>query len=87
MKQQLVYWAGLLLCLPLLPFLFLQGRRTRARVRRLPEAPGSSGQTSAGSDPLLLVTVGESTVAGVGLSHHREGFTGWIARRRPTSSD
>ncbi len=80
MKQQIQYYLGLLICAPLAPLVFWQGKRVRACVPRLPEAPGSVGLTRDDPAPFQLVTLGESTVAGVGVPHHREGFSGWFAR-------
>ncbi len=80
MKQQFQYYLGFLICIPLAPLLYWQGRRVRARVPRLPEAPGPVGLTREDPEPFRLVTLGESTVAGVGVPHHREGFSGWLAR-------
>ncbi len=79
MRQQLLYFLRFALSLPLLPVLYVQGRRARKRVPKLPEAPGSEGVTGNGTDPLRLLTLGESTVAGVGMPDHRVGFAGRIA--------
>ena len=66
-----LYW---LLILPLLPWLILQGQRTRNTALRLPEADGERhGQTGQGQ-PFILVIVGESPVAGVGVAHHRDAL-------------
>lgn len=70
-----------LVALPLLPFLIAQGKRTRRITPRLPEAGGPCiGVTSAAGTPLWLLTVGESPVAGVGVSTHEEAITGQLAR-------
>lgn len=70
------------LTLPLLPILYVQGKRIRASVPSMPEARGPSGwytESSSSEEPLELITLGESTIAGVGVETHREGFTGTLA--------
>lgn len=70
-----------LIALPLLPFLIAQGNYTRRVTPRLPEAGGPcAGIAGAGGRPLSLLTVGESPVAGVGVSTHEEAITGQLAR-------
>lgn len=83
-----------LVALPILPFLIAQGRYTRRVTPRLPEADGPfegiAGVTHTGA-PLSLLTLGESPVAGVGVTTHEEGITGQLARalsarlRRPVA--
>ncbi|MFC5473207.1 SGNH/GDSL hydrolase family protein [Paraherbaspirillum soli] len=80
-------WLPELIALPLLPWLIVQGRRTRRITPRLPEAMGPTiGQaqvTQGGADepqrPLQLLTIGESPVAGVGVATHYEAITGQFA--------
>lgn len=67
---------------PLLPLLIAQGRRVRRLTPRLPEAAGPcTGEIAAvdGRRPLRLLTVGESPVAGVGVTTHAEAITGQLA--------
>ena len=66
-----LYW---LLLLPLLPWLILQGRRTRSTALRLPEAAGDRHGESGVGSPFTLIIIGESPVAGVGVPHHRDGL-------------
>jgi lysophospholipase L1-like esterase len=72
-----------LVALPLLPFLVAQGKRTRRITPRLPEAAGpcsgSAGNTHSGQ-PISLLAIGESPVAGVGVTTHEEGVTGQLAQ-------
>ncbi len=72
-----------LIALPMLPFLIAQGRHTRRVTPRLPEADGPvegvAGTTQSGQ-PLSLLTVGESPVAGVGVRTHEEAITGQLAQ-------
>lgn len=66
---------------PLLPLMAIQGKRIRASVPRLPPAKGTSGYIGAGkAQPLRLITLGESTIAGIGVETHAEGFSGTLAR-------
>lgn len=69
---------------PLAPWLLLQGLRVRRDTPRLDPASGPAAGTCAGplkSRPLRLLAIGESTVAGVGATHHREALTGQFARQ------
>ncbi|MEM9525868.1 MAG: SGNH/GDSL hydrolase family protein [Bacteroidota bacterium] len=67
--------------LPLLPILYYQGKRIQAAVPTLPEAQEPQGQVPGQSDKVLrLLCLGESTIAGVGVATHAEGFTGALAR-------
>lgn len=83
-----------LIALPLLPFLIAQGRHTRRVTPRLPEAAGPTNGLAGGDysgAALSLLTVGESPVAGVGVTTHEDAITGQLARalasrlRRPVS--
>lgn len=65
----------------LAPVLALQGRRVRRTTPRLPEAPGArQGIVPGAGDPLHLLTIGESTAAGVGASSHDDALGGQVAR-------
>ncbi|MCO6479883.1 MAG: SGNH/GDSL hydrolase family protein [Phaeodactylibacter sp.] len=80
MFYQILYYLGAVLALPFGPFLVFQGRKVRAAVPELPEAGGpQKGITGQGKAPLRLLTIGESTIAGVGVNTHEEGFTGRLA--------
>lgn len=81
--MNLKYTFGLLLSIPLLPLMYWQGKRIRASVPQLPEAEGPQGQSpfpQGEQSPLKLLTLGESTIAGVGVKSHAEGFTGTLAK-------
>ena len=78
--MNLKYLLGSILAFPLLPIMYLQGKKVRADIPRLPEAKGPEGKTNLStSNTLRLITIGESTIAGVGVSSHEEGFTGTLA--------
>lgn len=66
----------------LAPVLLRQGARVRRATPVLPEAAGDrSGRegASAQGPPLRLLVVGESTAAGVGVEHQREGLPRQLA--------
>jgi lysophospholipase L1-like esterase len=67
---------------PLLPVLIAQGKGVRRRTPRLPDAAGATvgtiGRDGEG-EPLRLLVLGESTVAGIGAAGHDRALTGCIA--------
>lgn len=80
------YILGSILTIPLLPILYFQGRKIKATVPRLPEAEGIKGLSSFSSKRVLrMLTIGESTIAGVGVKTHKEGFTGSLANELATA--
>lgn len=75
------YLLGSLVSLPLLPLLYFQGKRIRASMPELPEAVEPEGIiVKEGKTRLNLLCLGESTMAGVGVKYHREGFVGTMAK-------
>jgi lysophospholipase L1-like esterase len=65
----------------LLPVAWAQGRATRRRVPCLPPAkPPHHGLVSGIGEPIRLVAIGESPVAGIGLSHSDETVAAATAR-------
>jgi lysophospholipase L1-like esterase len=78
--NKLKYTVGLILSLPLFPFLYFQGKEIRKKVPKLPEASKPKGVANGPSEyPLQLLVLGESTIAGVGVKEHKDGFTGALA--------
>ena len=70
---------SLTLKLALGPLLVVQALRTRATALRLPEAEGDrSGEVGSGPSLRLLVA-GDSSAAGVGVSHQREALAAPLA--------
>jgi len=64
----------------LLPLLLMQGLWVRLRTPRLPAACGPfSGTISGEGDPLGLIVLGESPVAGIGATTHEFALTGRTA--------
>lgn len=79
--EDIKYILSGLLVAPLLPFILIQGKRIRASVPKLPPAKGPSGYSGVGTGQALrLITIGESTIAGIGVETHAEGFSGTLAR-------
>lgn len=68
---------------PLLPVLVAQGYWLRKTTPRLPDAAGppegSAGLVRGDGEPLRLIALGESTVAGVGARTHETGLAGQLA--------
>lgn len=82
LPKNLRYVLGAMVAFPLLPLMYVQGKRIRASVPRLPEAKGMEGKClfEEKTDTYLnLLAIGESTMAGVGVETHKEGFTGILA--------
>lgn len=77
------YMFGALFTIPFLPVMYFQGKRIKASVSELPPAKGPSGQYTlpeSTQEPLKLLTIGESTIAGIGVETHEEGFSGTLAK-------
>ena len=82
MIQQLIYSGLSLLLLPCLPFVAYLGRRVKASVPALPEAAHARiGQIKGNEVMIRLLTLGESSMAGVGVTDHHDGITGQIAQQ------
>lgn len=78
--MNLKYILGALVALPLLPVMYFQGKRVRKSVPKLPEAKEPNGVVKNGDRTLNMLAIGESTIAGVGVTTHAEGFTGTLAK-------
>ena len=81
--MNLKYILGSILFFPLLPLMYIHGKRIKASVPKLPEAAGKSGTSLAKKETnktIKMLAIGESTIAGVGVKSHEEGFTGSLAR-------
>ena len=64
----------------LLPVLFVEGYWLRRTTPRLPDAAGPlEGFVAGKGEPLRLIALGESTVAGVGARTHETGLAGQLA--------
>jgi lysophospholipase L1-like esterase len=81
--MNLKYIAGAAISIPLLPLMYYQGKKIRAEVPQLPEAEGKTGQcivNNQSANDLKVIFIGESTIAGVGVQTHEEGFAGAFAK-------
>lgn len=81
--MNLRFLLGALISIPLLPLMYYQGKRIRASVPKLPEAKGLAGSfqiNEKNERPIKIISIGESTIAGVGVETHEEGFTGTLAK-------
>lgn len=79
MSRHALWWA---LTLPLLPFvlpLALHARRTALRLPVAQGAPSAIAASELSGPPLSLLLIGESTVAGVGVSHLDQALAGCLA--------
>ena len=73
------------LAVPQLPWMYRDAQRILRSVPKLPDATGPSGVANIGAGPVFrLLCLGESTMAGVGVATHAEGFAGTLARELGT---
>lgn len=80
MNTSFRFWWNSIRAIPLLPLLIKDGRYVKRTIPRLPEASGPQGiATWPTSTTKTLLTIGESTVAGVGVATHERGLTGTLA--------
>lgn len=80
MINKLKYFFGVFISLPLLPILYFQGKKIKNEVPKLPEAKKPKGFVDGNfKDTIDLLSIGESTIAGVGVEFHKNGFTGSLA--------
>ncbi|MEN8702792.1 MAG: SGNH/GDSL hydrolase family protein [Polaribacter sp.] len=78
--MSLKYYLGSIVALPLLPIIFLQGKKIRTNVPKLPEARDPEGYVKKNSSKTIeILCIGESTIAGVGVDFHKNGFIGALA--------
>ena len=78
-KLQTYYWLGMLGLVPFLPILHWQGKRIRANIPNLGEAQEPQGIAGKCLQPIRLLAIGESAIAGVGVSTHKDGMVGHMA--------
>ncbi|WP_050476295.1 SGNH/GDSL hydrolase family protein [Herbaspirillum rhizosphaerae] len=81
-------WLPEILALPLLPWLLVQGKRTRRVTPRMPEAAGErhgvglpAQSMSPEAAPYSLLAIGESPVAGVGVDTQEQAITAQLAHK------
>jgi lysophospholipase L1-like esterase len=86
--MNLKYVFGLIISIPLLPILFFQGKKIRKETPRLPEAKNPKGLIDKNPEKTFkLIAIGESTIAGVGVDFHKNGFTGALAKELADKND
>ena len=74
------YTLGAIASIPLLPILYFQGKNIIKSIPKLPEAKEPEGLVDRHSDKRFnLLCLGESTIAGVGVQQHKNGFSGILA--------
>jgi len=82
------YLLGVIISIPLLPLLIFQGKRIKKETPRLPEAKNPKGFINSSSNKTFkLIALGESTIAGVGVDFHKNGFTGALAKEIAKQKD
>lgn len=80
-SRHIRYLTGCLIAGPLLPITYYQASRVYHSVPKLPEASDPQGFfTRESKQTLKVLAIGESTVAGVGVDRHDQGFAGTFAR-------
>ena len=86
--MSLKYYLGAIIALPLLPILYFQGKKIRKEVPKLPEAQNPTGYIKTNSENTLkILAIGESTIAGVGVDFHKNGFIGALAKEIATQKN
>jgi len=79
--MNLKYYLGCVVSFPLLPILYFQGKKILKKVPKLPEARNPKGYIKTASEKTLkILAIGESTLAGVGVDFHENGFIGALAK-------
>lgn len=74
-----------IIIIPLSPVLIIQGWIIQHKLKKLPEAEGNSGLAgNKYKKHKSILIIGESTMAGVGINEHREGFAGTLAQELST---
>lgn len=78
-KHEVKYIVLLLFALPLLPVIAFQAWLLKRRIPMDDGPDDIRGTAGSGNRHFSLVTLGESTIAGAGVSSHKIGFTGTLA--------
>lgn len=86
-KDRLLYFMGLLMAIPVFPVMLLQAKKLKKNFPDLPEAQNPKGQTGTHVNRIRLLTLGESSVAGVGVKDHQQGISGQMASELSKLSD
>ena len=79
------YYLGVIVAVPLLPLMYFQGKNIRKKIPQLPEAKEPKGFVNGDFNKTInILSIGESTIAGVGIDFHKNGFTGTLANTLST---
>ena len=80
MFQQILYYINSILALPFIPILNHLGKKIDRDIPKLPEASENiTGQITGNREAINLLAIGESHIAGVGVTDHKDGIAGQIA--------
>ncbi|TXB62624.1 SGNH/GDSL hydrolase family protein [Phaeodactylibacter luteus] len=79
--EDLQYILSMAGALPLLPVMAWQGKQVKSSVPKLAAAKGFSGLSPGALGKLRLLVLGESTMAGLGVEWHQDGFAGGLAEQ------
>ncbi len=84
--EQLKYYLGATLLSPLFPMMYWQGVQIQKNIPDLPNASKPQGKASHVEAKITkkIIIIGESTMAGVGVQQHIQGFAGHFAARMAT---
>ncbi len=81
MIEQFIYFLGSLLVLSSAPILIYLGQKVKREIPQLPEATSDlTGQIGQNEPTLNVLCLGESTMAGVGITSHNQGIAGALAQ-------
>lgn len=71
----------IIICLPLIPIIYLWGKAIKASIPDLPEPTKNlDGNFGESYCPKKVLLIGESSISGVGIEDHMEGIPGEIGR-------
>lgn len=86
--MSLRYYLGCAIAVPLLPIMYFQGKKIRKNVPKLHEAKDTTGYIKTDSEKTLkILAIGESTIAGIGVDFHKNGFIGALAEEISTKNN
>jgi lysophospholipase L1-like esterase len=81
MLIQVKFIDWLIMHIPVLPFLAIQGKRLKKAIPMLPGADKNiKGSYGNSEQEINIITLGESSIAGVGIDDHIDGVSGQIAK-------
>jgi lysophospholipase L1-like esterase len=82
MLQQILFYIGAIILTPFLPILYFLGKKVRKSVPELPEASENvTGSILGTGYDLQILGIGESSIAGVGVTDFKDSITGQCAKK------